>query len=197
MDKKISELTALTTSLNADLIAIVDVAGNETKKQTKLNFLKELVALLEPVGTITMWGNATPPAGRLICNGAEVSRTTYAALFAVIGTTFGAGDGSTTFNLPAFYDPVGSYNRAPVGAGDAVGLGEKRGSRISDTGYALITDSGHVHGIGQAYDMTGGGSNTFDVNNETESSNASLSDSGHVHGLPEILSLGVHFIIKY
>lgn len=51
-------------------------------------------------GIIVRYGNATPPAGYLDCNGAAVSRTTYAALFAITGTTYGAGDGSTTFNLP-------------------------------------------------------------------------------------------------
>lgn len=48
---------------------------------------------------ITSYGS-TAPEGTLICNGAEISRTTYAELFAVIGTTAGEGDGSTTFNLP-------------------------------------------------------------------------------------------------
>jgi microcystin-dependent protein len=46
------------------------------------------------------WPTDTPPSGFLLCNGDAVSRTTYANLFGVIGTTFGAGNGSTTFNLP-------------------------------------------------------------------------------------------------
>lgn len=54
-----------------------------------------------PVGSITAFGGSTAPDGWLICNGGAISRTTYAALFAVIGTTYGAGDGSTTFNIPA------------------------------------------------------------------------------------------------
>jgi len=53
-----------------------------------------------PVGSITMYGANAAPTGWLYCNGAAVSRTTYAALFAVVGVTFGVGDGSTTFNLP-------------------------------------------------------------------------------------------------
>lgn len=52
------------------------------------------------VGTIKAWGGSTAPAGWLICDGAAISRTLYAGLFAVIGETYGAGDGSTTFNLP-------------------------------------------------------------------------------------------------
>lgn len=53
-----------------------------------------------PVGAIIEYAATAPPAGYLECDGAALSRATYAALFAIIGTTFGAGDGSTTFNLP-------------------------------------------------------------------------------------------------
>jgi microcystin-dependent protein len=55
---------------------------------------------LDPVGRISMYGGSAAPTGYLLCNGQAVSRTTYAGLFAVIGTTFGAGDGSTTFLVP-------------------------------------------------------------------------------------------------
>lgn len=53
-----------------------------------------------PIGTILSYGGTTAPNGFLLCNGAAVSRTTYSDLFAVIGTSYGAGDGSTTFNVP-------------------------------------------------------------------------------------------------
>jgi microcystin-dependent protein len=53
-----------------------------------------------PTGTILDYGGTAAPASYLICDGAAVSRTTYAALFAVVSTAFGAGDGSTTFNIP-------------------------------------------------------------------------------------------------
>lgn len=53
-----------------------------------------------PTGAIMAFGVTTIPDGWLLCNGANVSRTTYAALFSAIGTRFGAGDGSTTFTLP-------------------------------------------------------------------------------------------------
>ena len=52
-------------------------------------------------GTIIVWSTSTAPEGYLICDGSAVSRTTYAALFAVIGTTYGEGDGNSTFNLPS------------------------------------------------------------------------------------------------
>ena len=55
-------------------------------------------------GIIVPWSDASIPTGFLECNGAAVSRTTYSDLFAVIGTDYGAGDGSTTFNLPDLAD---------------------------------------------------------------------------------------------
>lgn len=53
-----------------------------------------------PVGTIVSHSGLTIPAGWLFCDGAAVSRTTYPSLFDTIGTTYGSGDGSTTFNVP-------------------------------------------------------------------------------------------------
>lgn len=60
-------------------------------------------------GSISMFGGSSAPAGFLICNGSAVSRTTYSALFSVVGTNFGGGDGSGTFNLPDL------RGRVPVG----------------------------------------------------------------------------------
>ena len=59
-----------------------------------------------PVGCVITYATTSPPAGYLQCNGQAVSRGTYAALFALIGTTFGSGDGSTTFNLPNIANPI-------------------------------------------------------------------------------------------
>src|SRR5215469_16888224 len=53
-----------------------------------------------PTGSFIPFAGATAPSGWLMCDGSAVSRTTYSALYAVIGTAYGAGDGSTTFNLP-------------------------------------------------------------------------------------------------
>lgn len=52
------------------------------------------------VGTIHAFAGSSAPSGWLVCDGSAISRSTYAALFAAIGTSFGVGDGSTTFNLP-------------------------------------------------------------------------------------------------
>jgi microcystin-dependent protein len=72
-------------------------------------------------GDVKPWPGTTAPAGWIKANGALVSRTAYAALFAVIGTTFGAGDGSTTFALP---DLRGEFIR---GLDDGRGVDSGRG----------------------------------------------------------------------
>lgn len=64
------------------------------------DYLNDRIDKSVATGTIVAFVAATPPAGWLLCDGSAVSRTTYAALFAVLGTSRGAGDGSTTFNLP-------------------------------------------------------------------------------------------------
>ena len=75
------------------------------------------------VGEIFDFGGTTAPAGCLPCDGSDQSRTTYAALFAVIGTTWGAGDGSTTFGIPpsARRVMVGSGGSGSATLGNAVG----------------------------------------------------------------------------
>lgn len=59
-----------------------------------------------PTATIIPWTDGTVPTGFLECDGSNVSRTTYADLFAVVGTTYGSGDGSTTFGLPDLQDKI-------------------------------------------------------------------------------------------
>ena len=76
--------------------------------------LKLAVQNPSPTGMVALWDNDNIPDGWLLCNGAAVSRTTYAALFAKLGTRHGAGDGSSTFNLPDMRD------RYPIGAGTNV-----------------------------------------------------------------------------
>ena len=69
-----------------------------------------------PVGSIIAYGGTTPPEGYLLCNGQAVSRTVYATLFQAIGTAYGTGDGSTTFNVPNLIDRFveGSENPGTV-----------------------------------------------------------------------------------
>lgn len=74
--------------------------GTSTTQVATTEFVQALVASPIPSGAVFYFAMAAVPAGYLECNGAAVSRTTYALLFTAIGVTFGSGDGSTTFNLP-------------------------------------------------------------------------------------------------
>ena len=86
--------------------------------------LQSLTVAQTPTGTIIWYAGGTAPSGYLECDGSAVSRTTYATLFAVIGETFGGGDGSTTFNLP---DLRGEFVRG-WDHGRGVDSGRSRGS---------------------------------------------------------------------
>jgi len=77
-----------------------------------------------PAGCMLLWSTASAPTGWLLCDGAAVSRQGYTALYNVIGTTFGAGDGSTTFNLPDF------QGRSPQGKDGTDALGAKVGTKL-------------------------------------------------------------------
>lgn len=177
-------------------------SGTSTTQIATTAFAMGAASLVSPSGEIKMWPIATAPSGFLLCTGAAVSRTIYAALFAVIGTTFGAGDGTTTFNLPDF------DNRFPVGAGDLYTVAATGGSKdavvVSHT--HTVTDSGHTHGI--AYEgrllYSGGGGNPGtafggSANQATESGTANITvtsagESGTNKNLPPYLS--IYFIIK-
>jgi microcystin-dependent protein len=85
---------------------------------------------LIPVGGVIYFADVTPPPGFLVCDGSAVSRSKYAALFRVIGVDFGAGDGSTTFNLP---------NLGVAGAGRWIIRHGQSGTLRASVGSAAIS----------------------------------------------------------
>jgi len=95
----------------------------------------ETVQPTVPTGCMMMWSTDTAPSGWLLCDGAPVSRTTYADLFALIGTNYGFGDGSTTFNLPDLrgrfplgQDDMGDHAANRVTGAEADSLGQGSGA---------------------------------------------------------------------
>lgn len=96
-----------------------------------------------PVGTVQVYAGSSTPSGWLFCDGSAVSRTTYAALFFAIGTTYGGGDGSTTFNLPNLTNRFIQGN-STVGTVKNAGLPNITGDFCSDvngTAWFLFTSS--------------------------------------------------------
>lgn len=92
------------------------ITANPTVKAV-LEYLNTKSSSSVPTGAICFFATTAIPTGWLLCNGSQVSRTEYAALFAAIGTKFGEGDGSTTFTLPNLDDRFieGTTDTAKVG----------------------------------------------------------------------------------
>lgn len=104
-------LVDATGTLNAPNVTVA-----RTTDATPAEAVRGSDTRLIPVGTVLPFAGSTAPPGYALCNGSVLSRTTNASLFAVIGTTYGAGDGSTTFTLPNL------AGRFPIGAGPSPGL---------------------------------------------------------------------------
>ena len=86
-----------------------------------------------PTATIVPWSSSSVPTGFLECDGSNVSRSTYAALFAVVGTTYGSGDGASTFGLPDLQNNVA--------------VGKSPNKSLASTGGAnTVTSTGNISG---------------------------------------------------
>jgi phage-related tail fiber protein len=123
----------LTASLN-----LSDVQNVATARANLSVYSKSESDQLQPAGNVAFSARSTPPTGWLAANGAAVSRTVYASLFAAIGTTYGVGDGSATFNLP---DLRGEFIRG-LDSGRGVDVGRLLGSAQADSLKS------HTHAIG-------------------------------------------------
>ena len=107
-----------------------------------------------PSGSVFCMAVATVPSGYLECNGAAVSRSTYAVLFAVIGTAYGAGNGSSTFNLPDLRGEFvrGFDNGRGVDSGRSIASSQssqfgQHNHNVSASSSSSVTDPGHKHTI--------------------------------------------------
>ena len=124
-----------------------------------------------PVGQVVAWSGNTSslPTGYLLCDGSAVSRSTYAPLFAVVGTTHGAGDGSSTFNLPDLRD------KFVLGASNSTG----------DTTYPGVSP-GATGGSADATLV----SHSHTINNHTHSVSGTTGNDSHSHTIQSSTSIG-------
>lgn len=113
-----------------------------------------------PIGSMLPYGNVNPPANWLVCDGSAVSRTTYADLFSVIGTTYGEGDGSTTFNLPNKKGRVSAGYDATNSQFNSIGkhIGEEKHTQTVDElanhGHGFTNNVGNI--VANQFSQTGG-----------------------------------------
>lgn len=147
-----------------------------------------------PVGTILAFaGNGALPDGYLMCDGAAVSRTDYADLFAVIGTIYGAGNGSTTFNLPNTITRFLEGNNVAVGY-IPPGLPNIWGHIYNGLLDMAGADGAFIHSV-SSYSSGGGSGNVPKI--------TGILDASYLGGLygrsttVQPSSIGVRFIIKY
>src|SRR5262249_42665222 len=119
---------------------------------------------LVPPGTIMAYAGTSAPAGWLECNGQQASRTVFANLFNAIGTNYGAGDGSTTFNLPDL-------------TGRTIFGKEASQNRITAAGSGITSTSIGNAGGAETHTLT-----TSEIPTHTHAN--TLNDPGHAHTLP-------------
>lgn len=132
-----------------------------------------------PAGTVLWLSTPTVPAGYLLCNGAAVGRATYPELFAAIGTTYGAGDGSTTFNLPNLIDRFAQGSTLAGTVKDA-GLPNITGNLVDFREYAFAGSDGAFNTTSRTVAL-----NSLSIggpNNRSFTTNFSASRSNAIYG---------------
>lgn len=165
------------------------------------NFISSVLILRQnrlcPTGTVESFAGSVPPDGWLLCNGANVLRTAYPALFNVIGITYGAGDGVTTFTLPDMRGKVS------IAAGQGVGLTNRVLGTVGGEENHLLTLNeipAHTH----TYDKQNGIQNinapdaagVTAANDPTSVTNTSSAGGGAAHNVMQPF-LVLNHIIKF
>lgn len=136
-------------------------------------------------GEISLYAGNVPPPGWLVCNGAALNRNVYAGLFAAIGVQYGAGDGSTTFNLPDI------TSRFPVGVSGSFPRGGKGGkttltlttANMPEHSHTIASSGSHSHVLDLATTTGSTGANlpTGGLVRDRGSSAAVAADGAHTH----------------
>jgi microcystin-dependent protein len=162
----------------------VDTASYQDKSITLQKLADSLVNILIAPGTIHLFAGPSPPAGWFVCDGTPVSRTTYAALFAAIGTYWGPGDNVNTFNLPDL------RGRSPLGYVNSAGSGM--------TGRAFATRGGEENHTLSVGEMPSHAHNVYDPQHQhamyDPAHTHGYSDPGHAHYLATTRMFGGSYV---
>jgi len=176
-------------------------AGTNTTQLATTAFVAAAVGAIVsvPSGSVSWFAGSTAPSGYLSCDGSAISRTTYATLFAAIGTTHGAGNGSTTFNIP---DLRGEFIRGlDSGRGIDTGrtLGSAQASSFASHTHAATASGTFVttvtSGASSIFGTGGVGSAVTSISRTTGSASVSITATGGTDTLPRNIALLP--IIKY
>ena len=169
-----------------------------------------LVGSVTPTGTVSPFVGTTAPTGHLSCDGSVVSRTTYSALFAVIGTSHGEGDGSTTFHLPDYRgrflrgtdesagrDPdAGSRTAANTGGNSGDAVGAVQGDVFQGHWHQAANNTLVIRNIAGSGGGQGGSSvlsSTIEVRNPT---NDGVNGTPRTSSETRPVNINVNYIIK-
>ena len=181
-------------TLTGDVLGVTPPNGDNSKKLANTEFIQALASILVPTGCVQAFAGSTTPQGWLLCDGSAVSRTDYATLYAVIGTTYGAGNGSTTFNLPNLVDKF-VEGSATAGTVKSAGLPNITGSGqmvawngISYSGAFVAERGGSTANVGSQAE-----NNYFSFDFDASHSNSIYGKSTTVQ--PPALTM--RYIIKY
>ena len=140
-----------------------------------------------PAGTIVAFGGSTVPTGYLACADAAVSRTTFARLFAVIGTSYGVGDGSGNFNLPDLRDrvPLGKGTNMNTLGAETTGIAASAVMASASKSDAT-TPTGTTGSTSAALSVTNATFATSAKDSSQSSAVSAVNAGGHTHSIPAL-----------
>ena len=181
------------------------------------NVVRSMIAADQrlPIGGVFPFAGTTAPTGYLLCDGSAISRTTYSDLFTEIGTTYGAGDGSTTFNVPdtrgIFIQGAGSQTISSKSFSGTLGGKSRDSTARPQTDFTTgIESANHSHGPNDNYFVTSYGSPgqtvnagsaslswNYRTNTGTQSSNHTHTVTGGGDTFTKPGSITLNHIIKY
>lgn len=194
--------TLITDTLYNEIVdAIAHVLGLKLGEDALSDLSSNTVII--PTGSVMPFAGSSAPSGWVLCDGSAVSRTTYEDLYTLIGTTYGSGDGSTTFNLPDLRGriPGGMDNMGGVGANvitatPADSLGGTTGTEYQALTTAQLPSHGHPL-QGYRYNTGGRCANSIDSSSTLWTFYLGTGNTGSGHGHNNVQpTLFMNYIIK-